>query len=346
VVSDLVKRYRRNAPPAVDGLSFQVRSGEVFGLLGPNGAGKTTTVGVLTTRVRPTSGTATVQGVDVMADAKRARQLLAVVPQRNNLDRSLNIRQNLLFHAAYHGVGRAERNRRADEILERMGLAQQANARVDFVSGGQSQRVMIARALMHRPKVMFLDEPSTGLDPQARLFVHERVAELHEDGVTVVLTTHDMDEAAKLCDRVGIVDHGKLLALDTPTALTKGLPGSTTLTVVVDIADVAAELVAEKLSAIEGIERVERINAAGGPPGGMPPGMMMPGMPGMGTQPSGGGAAAGTGQFRLYTSATPAVALPTVMNTLSGLGCDVRDLSFGTPSLEDVFIHLTGRELR
>ncbi|HEX9336416.1 MAG TPA: ABC transporter ATP-binding protein [Pseudonocardiaceae bacterium] len=348
VVSDLVKRYRRNAPPAVDELSFQVRSGEVFGLLGPNGAGKTTTVGVLTTRVRPTSGTATVEGVDVMADAKRARQLLAVVPQRNNLDRSLNIRQNLLFHAAYHGVGRAERNRRADEILERMGLAAQANARIDFVSGGQSQRVMIARALMHQPKVMFLDEPSTGLDPQARLFVHERVAELHEDGVTVVLTTHDMDEAAKLCDRVGIVDHGKLLALDTPTALTRGLPGSTTLTVVVDLDDVAAELVAEKLSAIEGIERVERINAGGGMPAGMPPGMpagMMPGMPGMG-MPAGGGAAAGTGQFRLYTSAEPAVALPSVMTTLSGLGCDVRDLSFGTPSLEDVFIHLTGRELR
>ncbi len=301
VVSDLVKRYRRNAPPAVDELSFQVR-----------------------------------------------RQLLAVVPQRNNLDRSLNIRQNLLFHAAYHGVGRAERNRRADEILERMGLAAQANARIDFVSGGQSQRVMIARALMHQPKVMFLDEPSTGLDPQARLFVHERVAELHEDGVTVVLTTHDMDEAAKLCDRVGIVDHGKLLALDTPTALTRGLPGSTTLTVVVDLGDVAAELVAEKLSAIEGIERVERINAGGGMPAGMPPGMpagMMPGMPGMG-MPAGGGAAAGTGQFRLYTSAEPAVALPSVMTTLSGLGCDVRDLSFGTPSLEDVFIHLTGRELR
>ena len=259
VVSDLVKRYRRNAPPAVDELSFEVRSGEVFGLLGPNGAGKTTTVGVLTTRVRPTSGAATIHGVDVMADAKRARQLLAVVPQRNNLDRSLNIRQNLLFHAAYHGVSRAERNRRADEILERMGLAQQASARVELVSGGQMQRVMIARALMHRPKVMFLDEPSTGLDPQARLFVHERVAELHEDGVTVVLTTHDMDEAAKLCDRVGIVDHGKLLALDTPSALTRGLPGSTTLTVVVDLADVAGDLVAEKLSAIEGIERVERI---------------------------------------------------------------------------------------
>jgi ABC-2 type transport system ATP-binding protein len=344
VVSDLVKRYRRGAPPAVDELSFSVRAGEVFGLLGPNGAGKTTTVGVLTTRVRPTSGTATVHGVDVTTDAKRARQLLAVVPQRNNLDRSLNIRQNLLFHAAYHGVGRAERQRRADEILERMGLAKQADARVDFVSGGQAQRVMIARALMHRPKVMFLDEPSTGLDPQARLFVHERVAELHKDGVTVVLTTHDMDEAAKLCDRVGIVDHGKLLALDTPEALTRGLPGSTTLSVTVDLGDVEAELVTKQLSDIDGIERVERLNAGGPPAGGMPAGM--PGMPGM--PPAGGGGAAepGTGQFRLYTSHEAAVALPAVLTTLGELGCGVRDLSIGTPSLEDVFIHLTGRELR
>ncbi len=346
VVSDLVKRYRRGAPAAVDELSFSVRSGEVFGLLGPNGAGKTTTVGVLTTRVRATSGKATVCGVDVRSDAKRARQLLAVVPQRNNLDRSLNIRQNLLFHAAYHGVGRAERNRLADEILERMGLAKQATARVDFVSGGQAQRVMIARALMHKPKVMFLDEPSTGLDPQARLFVHERVAELHEDGVTVVLTTHDMDEAAKLCDRVGIVDHGKLLALDTPEALTKGLPGSTTLTVSVDLGDIAADLVTERLSRIDGIERVERLTA-GGPPAGMPPGMP-PGMPGMppGGMPPGGAPPAGTGSFRLYTSAEPAVALPPVLTALGDLGCAVRDLSIGTPSLEDVFIHLTGRELR
>jgi ABC-2 type transport system ATP-binding protein len=350
IVSDLVKRYRRNAPPAVDELSFRVRDGEVFGLLGPNGAGKTTTVGVLTTRVLPTSGTATVHGVDVVADPKRARQLLAVVPQRNNLDRSLNIRQNLLFHAAYHGVGRAERNRRADEILERMGLSQQAGSRVDFVSGGQMQRVMIARALMHQPKVMFLDEPSTGLDPQARLFVHERVAELHADGVTVVLTTHDMDEAAKLCDRVGIVDRGKLLALDAPSALTRNLPGSTTLSVTIGLDDVAPETVLAELSAIAGIERVERISAGGGVPGGgMPPGMP----PGMAAAFAGGGApqagpqaTADSGQFRLYTSDEPAVALPAVLKTVGGLGCTVRDLSIGTPSLEDVFIHLTGRELR
>lgn len=317
-VTDLVKRYRRDAPPAVDGLSFTVEAGEVFGLLGPNGAGKTTTVGVLTTRVTKTSGTALVHGVDVAAEPTTARQLLGVVPQRNNLDRSLSIRQNLLFHAQYHGVGRAERVARADEILERMGLAEKAGAKVDLVSGGQAQRVMIARALMHRPRVLFLDEPSTGLDPQARLFVHERVAELHADGVTVVLTTHDMDEAAKLSDRVGIVDHGKLLALDTPDTLMRSLPGSTTLGITVALYDRDAERVGKSLSDVDGVERVEQV----------------------------GEAAAGAGQFRLYTEREPTTVLPAVLGVMTECGCELSDMSVGTPSLEDVFIHLTGRELR
>jgi ABC-2 type transport system ATP-binding protein len=347
-VSELVKKYKKNPKPAVDGLSFVVEQGEVFGLLGPNGAGKTTTVGVLTTRVKLTSGVASVHGVDVAKDPTAARQLLAVVPQRNNLDRSLNIRQNLLFHAAYHGVSRSERNRRADEILERMGLAEQASSRVDFVSGGQAQRVMIARALMHQPRVMFLDEPSTGLDPQARLFVHDRVRELHEDGVTVVLTTHDMDEAAKLCDRVGIIDHGKLLALDTPAALTKGLPGSTTVSVTVALDSVAPEKVNTALEEIPNVERVERI-ASGDPsmPPGMPPGGF-PGMPPGGPPPGSGGPPTQDpkGHFRIYTEVEPAVVLPAVLRALSELSCEVTDLSIGIPSLEDVFIHLTGRELR
>ncbi len=319
-VTDLVKVYKKNPKPAVDELSFTVEPGEIFGLLGPNGAGKTTTVGVLTTRVLPTSGHARVEGVDVIANPTEARQLLAVVPQRNNLDRSLNIRQNLLFHAAYHGVSRAERTRRADEILDRMGLAEKASDRIDYVSGGQAQRVMIARALMHKPRVMFLDEPTTGLDPQARLFLHDRVTELRDEGVTVVLTTHDMDEAAKLSDRVGIIDHGKLLALDTPAGLIRGLPGSTTLSVTVNLDGRDGDHVADALSDVDGVERVERITAA------------MPAMP--------------SGQFRLYTAYEPAVVLPTVLKILGDVGCDVTDLAIGTPSLEDVFIHLTGRELR
>jgi len=353
-VTDLVKLYKKNPKPAVDGLSFSVEHGEIFGLLGPNGAGKTTTVGVLTTRVLPTSGKAVVEGVDVIADPTAARQLLAVVPQRNNLDRSLNIRQNLLFHAAYHGVGRAERNRLADEILERMGLTEKASDRIEIVSGGQAQRVMIARALMHKPKVMFLDEPSTGLDPQARLFVHDRITELRDEGVTVVLTTHDMDEAAKLSDRVGIIDHGRLLALDTPDGLMRGLPGSTTLTVTVNLDGRDGGQVADALSHVDGVERVERITASAGgmpaippgmipgmPPGGLPGGGIPPGIPG-----DNGAGSAKQGQFRLYTAYEPAAVLPSVLKVLGDVGCDVTDLSIGTPSLEDVFIHLTGRELR
>ncbi|HSK57461.1 MAG TPA: ATP-binding cassette domain-containing protein, partial [Actinomycetospora sp.] len=221
-VVDLVKRYGRNGPPAVDGLSFAVRRGEVFGLLGPNGAGKTTTVGVLTTRVTPTSGHATVAGIDVASDPVAARAVLGVVPQRPNLDRSLDARGNLVWHAAYHGVPRARRRALADEL-----------------SGGQAQRLIIARGLMHDPQVLFLDEPSTGLDPQARLFVHDRVADLAASGVTIVLTTHDMDEAAKLADRVGIVDHGKLLALDSPSALVAARPGEATIDLVLTGADAA-----------------------------------------------------------------------------------------------------------
>ncbi|GLZ43417.1 ABC transporter ATP-binding protein [Actinokineospora sp. NBRC 105648] len=337
-VTDLVKLYKKNPKPAVDGLSFSVEQGEVFGLLGPNGAGKTTTVGVLTTRVLPTSGKALVHGVDVVREATKARQLLAVVPQRNNLDRSLNIRQNLLFHAAYHGVPRAERTARADEILERMGLAEKAKDKIEIVSGGQAQRVMIARALMHQPKVMFLDEPSTGLDPQARLFVHDRVKDLRADGVTVVLTTHDMDEAAKLCDRVGIVDHGKLLALDTPTALTRGLPGSTTVSVTVNLDRTDGEVVEKVLAGIDGVERVERIGSGGGAPPPNIPAAVAARIPA--PAPSSGG------QFRLYTGHEAAVVLPAVLRVLGEASCEVTDLSIGTPSLEDVFIHLTGRELR
>ncbi|WP_026422415.1 ABC transporter ATP-binding protein [Actinokineospora inagensis] len=345
-VSDLVKLYKKNPKPAVDGLSFAVEPGEVFGLLGPNGAGKTTTVGVLTTRVVPTSGAALVHGVDVLKDARRARQLLAVVPQRNNLDRSLNIRQNLLFHAAYHGVSRSERNARADEILDRMGLTEKAKDRIEMVSGGQAQRVMIARALMHQPKVMFLDEPSTGLDPQARLFVHDRVRDLRAEGVTVVLTTHDMEEAAKLCDRVGIVDHGKLLALDTPSALTRNLPGSTTVSVTVSLEGTTAEVVEKALGGIEGVERVERISSGSSVPAGLPANLPPQALAAIAAKAAEASAASTTGQFRLYTGQEAAVVLPAVLGVLAEASCAVSDLSIGTPSLEDVFIHLTGRELR
>ncbi|MEU4573195.1 ABC transporter ATP-binding protein [Nonomuraea sp. ATR24] len=312
-VENLTKKYPGAPQPAVDSLSFRVNSGEVFGVLGPNGAGKTTTVGVLTTRMRPTGGLARVGGVDVAKEPTRVRRLLGVVPQRNNLDRSLSIRQNLLFHAAYHGVRRAERRRRAGELLERMGLAERGDDRLDNVSGGQAQRVMIARALMHEPRVLFLDEPSTGLDPQSRIFVHACVRELKERGVTVVLTTHQMEEAAKLCDRVAIVDRGRLLALDAPAALVRELPGSTTLTLSFEPGRAPAQDVDAALTAVETVERVEA-------------------MPG--------------GRVRLYTSREPGEVLPAVLKALAGHGIALTGLDVARLGLEDVFLRLTGRELR
>jgi ABC-2 type transport system ATP-binding protein len=326
VVDRLVKRYPKRPSNAVDGLSFTVRRGELFGLLGPNGAGKTTTIGVLTTRVRPTGGRALVDGVDVVRDPVQAKRRLAVVPQRPNLDRSLSARQNLLFHAAYFGMPAAERERRADELLAELGLADRGADKVDRLSGGQSQRLMIARALMHEPQVLFLDEPTTGLDPQARLFVWDRLRDLRARGVTMVLTTHDMDEAAELADRVGIMDHGRLLALDTPAALTAGVPGSSTLEAGVDLGadgDGVGSTLVTALGELPGVERCERVGA---------------------------GTAGADGYhhttLRLYASVDTASLLVPVAQTLAAHGAALADVRLGQPTLEDVFIGLTGRALR
>ena len=308
-------------------------------MLGPNGAGKTTTVGILTTRVKPTGGTAYVSGVDVMADPVAARRILAVVPQRNNLDRSLSVKQNLLFHAAYHGVPRAERRRRADALLEQFGLGARANEKPAMFSGGQSQRMMIARALMHAPEVLFLDEPSTGLDPAARLFVWDRVAELKDAGTTIVLTTHDMDEAATLADRVGIMDRGKLLALDTPKALVHQLPGERTLEVTVSLGRATIEDVTAALGKLPGTERVEHVPA--GAPAFGPPGFGPPMGPPAGAAPLGG-----PERFRLFVAGEAASLVSPAVQVLTGLGATLDGVSLGEPTLEDVFIHLTGRALR
>ncbi|MDF2978198.1 MAG: bacteriocin transporter ATP-binding protein [Actinomycetospora sp.] len=279
-VVDLVKRYGRSGRPAVDGLGFAVRRGEVFGLLGPNGAGKTTTVGVLTTRVTPTSGHATVAGIDVATDPVAARAVLGVVPQRPNLDRS------------------------------------QATTSPDELSGGQAQRLIIARGLMHDPQVLFLDEPSTGLDPQARLFVHDRVADLAASGVTIVLTTHDMDEAAKLADRVGIVDHGKLLALDSPSALVAALPGEATIDLVLTGADAAT--VRGRVGELRGVAGVDDRT----------------------------GETDETVRLRVRCDGEAGAALPPVLGAVAATGATVHQVELGEPTLEDVFIDLTGRGLR
>jgi ABC-2 type transport system ATP-binding protein len=317
-VEELVKRYPKAPVNAVDGVSFEIDTGEVFGLLGPNGAGKTTTVGVLTTRVRPSGGRASIGGVDVVADPVGARRQLAVVPQRSNLDRSISIRDNLVFHAAYHGVPARVREARADELLTQFGLIDRAASKPDFFSGGQSQRVMIARALMHRPRVLFLDEPTTGLDPAARLFVWDRLRELRDDGVTLLLTTHDMHEAAALSDRVGIMDRGKLLALDTPAALMRSLAGETTLELAADRP--ADGALADALGALPGVERVERLQGT----------------------PEDGDAF----RVRLYLAGEAAPLVAPAAAALAEQGLALNDVRLGTATLEDVFIKLTGRSLR
>ncbi len=317
-VRELVKRYPKARTDAVDRLSFTVAGGEIFGLLGPNGAGKSTTIGVLTTRVRPTGGQALIAGVDVVAAPQTVRSLVGVVPQRNNLDRSLSVRQNLLFHAAYHGVPPRVRTRRAEALLEQFALTERANDKPEFFSGGQHQRMTIARALMHDPSVLFLDEPTTGLDPAARLFVWDRVRELREAGVTIVLTTHDMDEAAALADRVGIVDSGRLLALDTPAALIRGLATRATLQVAVELAgeDEVVGLL-DQLGALAGVARCEQVGAEGA-----------------------------VHSIGLSLSTDAAGMIAPVAAAVAGVGGRLTRMEIAEASLEDVFIDLTGRTLR
>jgi ABC-2 type transport system ATP-binding protein len=341
-VDNLVKRYPKRPENAVDGVSFSIPGGEVFGLLGPNGAGKTTTIGILTTRVVPTAGRAEIAGVEVVRDAVAAKRHLAVVPQGNNLDRSLSARDNLLFHAAYFGMPRRERERRADSLLEQFGLSDRARDKVDKYSGGMAQRLMIARALMHDPDVLFLDEPTTGLDPQARLFVWDRVRELNGRGLTMLLTTHDMDEAEALCHRVAIMDHGKILALDTPEELKRLVPGSRSLEMRVRLDGASGDglgidALMRDLAALPGVERVESIETAA-PDGAVPWGNAA--VPSAETVRSDEAHA-----IRLYSTADAALIVP-ASQTVSRHSGEVVDLHVSRASLEDVFIHLTGRGLR
>ena len=231
LTQDLTKQYSGMDGPAVDGLNLAVRQGEIFGLLGPNGAGKTTTAGILTTRVVPTSGNAYVAGIDVRAHPALVKQVSGIVSQQNTLDRQLTVWENLYFHGRLFGISAKESRERADELLGRFSLSNWAKASVYALSGGMAQRLMVARAIFHRPAVLFLDEPTAGLDPQSRLALWEMLGELNKTGQTVVLTTHYMEEADTLCDRVAIMDHGKILALDTPTTLKQSTGADTIVTV-------------------------------------------------------------------------------------------------------------------
>lgn len=231
---------------AVRGVSFEVRRGEIFGFLGPNGAGKTTTIGMLTTQLRSTSGEVRIAGKSVWDDVAGARRRIGVVPQHNNLDRRLTARENLLFHARYFGRPSDESAGRADEWLRRMQLSQRADDPVAGFSGGMAQRLKIARALMHDPEILFLDEPTTGLDPQSRSLLWEVIKKLNQNGTTIFLTTHYMEEPEQLSDRVAILNQGEIKGLDTPAELKKLVPGQNVVSVVLD--EVDDDLLAEAMT--------------------------------------------------------------------------------------------------
>jgi ABC-2 type transport system ATP-binding protein len=227
-VKDLVKKYGDLA--AVDGISFEIGEGEVFGLIGPNGAGKTTTIQMMTTLVPPTDGQITVAGLDVTRAGARVRRLLGYVPQSLSADGSLTGYENLLVFAKLLGLSRSERRRRVEEALRRMRLERAADRMVRQYSGGMVRRLEIGQAILHRPRVLVLDEPTIGLDPTARRSVWEVVEELREaSGVTVLITTHYMEEAEAYCERVAIMNHGRIAAIGTPDELKESIggPGAT-----------------------------------------------------------------------------------------------------------------------
>ncbi len=294
---------------AVDQLDLEVEAGEIFGLLGPNGAGKTTTAGMLTTRVIPTGGKAYVDGVDVVAHPTRAKQVIGVVPQTNTLDRSLDVFENLYFHGRFFGMTARTAKAEAHRLLDQFRLADRARVPVLALSGGMAQRLMVARAIMHRPAILFLDEPTAGLDPQSRIALWEILGELHRDGQTILLTTHYMEEADQLCDRLAIIDHGTLLASDTPSALKQSIGIDAMVTVT---AEGDTELLAEALRA--GVTEASKVEPA-------------------------------DGVVRLWTARTEGI-LPRVIDVAEAAGFTVTDLSATATTLETVFIALTGKDLR
>ncbi|HZT74930.1 MAG TPA: ABC transporter ATP-binding protein [Terriglobales bacterium] len=307
-IAGLTKRYDAgaNSVLAVNEIDLEVAEGELFGLLGPNGAGKSTTIGICTTRVMPTAGRVRVAEIDVVADPPRARAEMGVVTQFRALDRSLTCWENLYYHARYFGMGAAAARARAGELLEQFRLADRARTLPDRLSGGMAQRLQIARAVCHRPRVLFLDEPTAGLDPQSRIAVWDLVRELRAGGMTVLLTTHYIEEAERLCDRVAIIDHGRILICDTPAQLKRQAGAGVVMHL--RVARAAPEL-AERLRALAGVSGVEPIEQG----------------------------------FRVFAADRDGLA-PAAAAAAQDFGLE--DIALAEPSLETVFIRLTGRELR
>jgi len=306
---ELTKVYPGADFAAVDRLNLDVRTGEIFGLLGPNGAGKTTTAGMLTTRVVPTSGRGFVGGVDITAHPALVKQLSGIVSQQNTLDRQLTVWENLYFHGRLFGISSKQSRLTTDELLGQFQLTKWAKASVYALSGGMAQRLMVARAIFHRPAVLFLDEPTAGLDPQSRLALWGMLGRLNGEGQTILLTTHYMEEADKLCNRVAIMDHGRILALGTPAELKQSVGADTVVTV--RTSGNQGQLSELLTREVEGVTRTRSVDGA----------------------------------IQLHMQASERL-VPRIVLSAERAGFDILDLSIAEPSLETVFINLTGKELR
>jgi ABC-2 type transport system ATP-binding protein len=294
---------------ALDGISLEIHAGELFGLLGPNGAGKSTTIGILTTRIRPTSGRAFIGEHDAWQEQVAAKRLIGVVPQRPNLDFALTAREILVFHGAYFGQSAKVRQAKADELLERFKLTERADQMVRGFSGGMMQRLSIARAMMHDPEVLFLDEPSAGLDPQTRLLLWDLVKDYNRQGKTIVLTTHYMEEADSLCNRLAIIDHGRIISQGTPAELKSSIPGGYLLRT--KFSGVPEPLLAG-LRALPGVTEVR--------------------------------ASDGIGADIYADRGGPLI--PAIVSAAQSAGAELCDVHIQEPSLETLFLHHTGRSLR
>ena len=304
----LTKTFPGNVT-AVDRLDLSIKCGEIFGLLGPNGAGKTTTIGMLTTLVTPTGGKANVAGYDVQTQPTMVKQLIGAVSQSNNLDRALTVRENLYYHGRFFGLNAKESRLAADRLLEAFRLKEKANADVSEISGGMVRRLQIARALVHNPSVLFLDEPTAGLDPQSRIALWEILGGMHEQGQTILVTTHNMEEADAVCERLAIMDHGRILAMDSPRKLKDTIGADTIVTISshgnLDVLEYLLK------NHVEGAVNTRRVD----------------------------------GNIQLQVKGREGV-LPRVVNVAEKEGFDITDLSITEPTLETVFVNLTGKELR
>ncbi len=306
-IKDLMRRYRGNGFAAVDHISFNVESGEIFTLLGPNGAGKTTTIKILTTLLKPTSGTAKVAGFDVDKNKDSVRKSIGIVFQEPSLDWRLTGRENLDFHARIYGIGREEREERIEKVLKLVELKDKGGVVVDKYSGGMKRRLELARGFIHNPKVLFLDEPTLGLDSHTRRRIWDYIQELNDsEGVTIVLTTHHMEEADYLCDRVGIMDRGKIIALDTPKNL-KDLIGSDVVSLEMNTGSYNTGIF-KKLDFITDFRKQD--------------------------------------DFVTLKMERGDLRIPSIMEVATREGIEIKSVNLRKPSLEDVFLHFTGRRIR